>query len=183
MATFSQRIGLTAATNPIQIESMSIPLRNSIWNLALVIVDETEITLPGWCVIAAKGFFKLPIDEVPQHAYYSSLKWLKENFAALSWAQVYEYSEFLAEKIPPLVFERNRYTTDNLRTHSLHNRFNGIFESECSGYRFVGGILVPISNPAEVGEISTALQTTSRPELNGAHVHISSAMDLLAKKT
>lgn len=69
-----------------------------------------------------------------------------------------------------------------MRRERIQGVFNRVFEEELSAYRFVGGELIPLSGPAEVAAIEGALATTSRTGLNGAHAHISAALQLLAKR-
>lgn len=64
----------------------------------------------------------------------------------------------------------------------LEKIFNVIFEREMSGYRFIAGVLAPISNPAETTEIAGAIEMTSRIGLDGAHHHLQTALSMLAKK-
>ncbi len=59
---------------------------------------------------------------------------------------------------------------------------NGILERELSGYRFVQGVLVPISDPAEVLAIEQASQAAAKAGLQGAHEHIATALGLLGRK-
>jgi hypothetical protein len=51
-----------------------------------------------------------------------------------------------------------------------------------SGYRFISGELVPISNPAETTEIAGAIDKAARTGLDGAHDHLRAALALLARK-
>ncbi len=175
MTRFSQRIGAAVTPSIIQLETMSDALRNSIWNFIVSLFDEGE---SGWWAIAeqsAQFFFKVPVDELP---VYNILRrdWIKARFYEMPWYGVYDYAEFIADW-----HERARRGT-NMRRERIHGVFNRVFEEELSAYRFVGGELVPLSGPAEVAAIEGALATTSRTGLNGAHAHISAALQLLAKR-
>jgi len=64
----------------------------------------------------------------------------------------------------------------------LEELFNIIFEQELSGYRFISGKLAPISSPAEIAEISGAIEATGRAGLDGTHEHLRAALTLLGKK-
>lgn len=175
MKRFSQRIGAVEATSVIQLESMSQPLRNSLWNFIVSLFDDGDT---GWWRIAelsSQFFFKLPIDELPSYNHRRQ-EWIKKHFFAMPWYEVYDFVEFIvqwAEKAR----DRPRYRSDQLRVV-----FNRVFEEELSGYRFVGDELAPLSNPAEVQALESALATTSRVGLVGAHAHISTALQLLAKR-
>ena len=175
MKRFSQRIGAVDTPSIIQLESISDALRNSIWNFLVSLFDEGE---SGWWRIAeisAQFFYKVPVDELP--AYNLRRRdWLKARFYDLPWYEVYDYVEFIVEW-----YERAN-VRQKFRKDRLLAIFNHMFEEELSGYRFVGGELAPLSSPAEVASIESALSTTSATGLAGAHAHISSALRLLAKR-
>lgn len=175
MKRFSQRIGAVEAPTIIQLESISTPLRNSIWNFLVSLFEEGE---SGWWHISelsSQFFFKLPVDELPSYNHRRQ-EWLKKQLYAASWYAVYDYIEFVVEW-----YERSK-VRQRYRKDQLCLVFNRIFEEELSGYRFVGGELVPISSQAEVSAIESALSTTSATGLAGAHAHIVGALQLLAKR-
>lgn len=175
MKRFSQRIGATDAPSIIQLESISGALRNSVWNFMVSLFEEGQA---GWFRItelASQYFFKLPVDDLPR-VNQRRREWLKRQFYALTWYEVYDFIEFVvdgyARSTSHPKFNQNR----------LRSAFNDMFEEELSGYRFVGGELVPISSSAEVAEVEMALLTTSATGLAGAHAHIAAALRLLAKR-
>jgi hypothetical protein len=175
MKRFSQRIGVVEAPSVIQLETISEPLRNSIWNLLVSLFGGGE---SGWwhiAELASQFFFKLPVDELP---IYNNRRreWLKDHFYGMPWYEVYDFVEFVAEW-----YERAE-VSQKYQKDQLHAIFNHLFEEELSGYRFVGGELVPLSSPAEVAAIESALSTTLTTGLAGAHAHITSALRLLAKR-
>lgn len=175
MKRFSQRIGAVDAPSIIQIDSISDPLRNSIWNFLITLFDGSN---SGWWRIAensAQFFFKVPKDELPTHDF-DQRDWLKAHFYDLPWYGVYDYVEFIVEW-----YERSA-VGQRVRKDQLLIVFNQIFEEELSGYRFVGGELAPLSNRAEVASIESALSVTTATGLGGAHAHIADALRLLAKR-
>jgi hypothetical protein len=175
MKRFSERIGAVETPSIIQLESVSAPLRNSIWNL---LVSLFEIGEDGWWHIAelsCQFFYKLPVDELPPYNY-RRMEWLKKQFFALPWYGVYDYIEFV------VAWYGRTKVRQQFRKDQLPLVFNRIFENELSGYRFVGGELVPISSQAEVSAIESALSITSATGLAGAHAHIAAALQLLAKR-
>lgn len=175
MTRFSQRIGAVAAPSIIQLESISDQLRNSAWNLIVSFFGEGEM---GWWRIAelsSQFYFKLPVDELPPYNHKRQ-EWIKKRFYAMTWYEVYDYIEFVVEWYE-LSGVRQKY-----RTEQLHKVFNRVLEEELSGYRFLGGELVPLSSPAEVAAIESALATTSTTGLAGAHAHILAALRLLAQR-
>lgn len=104
------------------------------------------------------------------------MEWIKERVYGMTWYEVYDFVEFVAEW-----YEKSR-SYPKERKAQIQAVFNRILETELSGYRFIQGELAPISNPAEVSEIEGALSTTARHGLAGAHAHISTAIQLLAKR-
>lgn len=146
MKRFSQRINAAEPPSIIQLESISDPLRNSIWNLVVSLFNEGE---SGWWRIAeisSQFFFKLPTDELP--AYNLRRRgWLKKQFYELHWYEVYDYIEFVVEWYPKAVHHQK------FRKDQLQSIFNRIFEDELSGYRFVNGELAPISSPVELATV------------------------------
>lgn len=175
MKRFSQRIGAVETQSIIQLETMSDTLRNTIWNFILSLFDEGE---SGWQQIvesSALFFFKLPIDELPIYNKQRR-EWIKKLFYRMQWYEVYDYAEFIAENSERI----NSQTI--MRRDRIHAVLNRIFAEELSGYRFVAGELVPLSGPEEIAAIENALAVTSTSGLSGAHTHISTALQLLAKR-
>lgn len=175
MKRFSQRIGAVETQSIIQLETMSDTLRNTIWNFIVSLFDEGE---SGWQQIvesSALFFFKLPIDELPIYNKQRR-EWIKKLFYRMQWYEVYDYAEFIAENSERIngqtIMQRDR----------IHAVLNRIFEEELSGYRFVAGELVPLSGPEEIAAIENALAVTSTSGLSGAHTHISTALQLMAKR-
>ncbi len=143
----------------IQLESMSQPLRNSIWNYIVSLFDDGD---SGWLRIAelsSQFFFKLPVDELPPYNHRRQ-EWLKKQFYSLTWYGVYDFVEFIVDWYEK-ARDRQRDRKDQLRAV-----FNRILEEELSGYRFVGDELAPLSNPAEVAGLP--LSSTSGPKASRA---------------
>lgn len=175
MKRFSQRIGAAEAPSIVQLESVSETLRNSIWNYIVSLFNFGD---SGWWRIAetsAQFFFKVPTDELPRYNHRRH-EWIKKRFYEMAWYEVYDYIEFIVEWYKDSAPQR-KFTNEQLRSV-----FNHIFEEELAGYRFIGEELAPISSPAEVASIESALSTTSATGLAGAHIHIASALRLLAKR-
>ncbi|MEW5930008.1 MAG: AbiJ-NTD4 domain-containing protein [Gemmatimonadota bacterium] len=170
---FSQRIGLTSREPIVQIEDMSLALRNSLWNVLYQRVEASnEQRWKPFARLVASDFLKVPSDEIPMY-FYQCRDWVKDAFFRLTWYQVYDfvefvvheaYSMFLADKGPLIV------------------HLNQVLEREGSGYRFIAGILSPISNPSELAAVSEAYATTARVGLSGANEHLSTALALLSKR-
>lgn len=175
MKKFSERIGAAEIPCIIQLDTMSVALRNSIWNLIFSLIDNRP---GGWYAVAdfsAQFFFKLPVDEIPPYDN-PRRDWIKKQLFNRKWYEVYDYAEFIADNYEQLI------KPSNVNRKVIQSMFNSVFIEERSGYRFLAGELVPISASEEVAAIESALATTSKTGLLGAHVHISTALQLLAKK-
>ncbi len=174
--SFSERIGIAAPTPELQLTDMNDALRNSIWNVIHSLFDVYQSNY--WTSLAewtAHHFRKVPVDELPPYDY-RCMEWIKSYFMSLSWNRKYEFVEFVVKNYEQI----QRYPKH--RRGDLERMFNGIFEREMSGYRFISGVLAPISNPAESAEISDAIRATTHSGLDGARHHLHTALSLLAKK-
>ncbi len=159
----------------LQTEGMNDPLRNSIWNFIHSLYESQHdywIPLAKW---VAQFFRKVPVDDLPYHDY-ECRKWVKAYFFSLPWYGVYDFVEFVVDN------HQNILKQPAYNREKFEKIFNVIFEREISGYRFISGVLAPISNPAETTEIAGAIEMTSRIGLDGAHHHLQAALSLLAKK-
>lgn len=175
MNKFSERIGAVEVPRIVQTDSISTPLRNSLWNFVVSLYNDGE---SGWWSIAealAQFLFKLPVDELPVYNIRRR-EWIKERFYALKWYEVYDFAEFIARNHSK-VCEHTRWHKE-----SIERVLNTIFEQELSGYRFLGGELVPISNPAEAAAIDEALDASARSGLGGVHAHLVASLQLLGKR-
>jgi hypothetical protein len=94
----------------------------------------------------------------------------------MKWFQVYDFLEFIAEN------HEHMFEDPELRRAEIENIVNDLFERELSGYRFISGVVAPISNLAETSEISSAIESTARNGLAGAHQHLQTALTLLGRK-
>ena len=158
----------------LQLSSMSDALRNSVWNFLHSLYHTGE---SGWWEPAetlAQWFFKVPVDELP---IYNDRRreWIKDKFYALEWHQAYDFIEFMA-------LDQGKRRFSDLNVEAMHRVFNKIFETEHSGYRFLGGELAPISSIAEVEAIDEAMAITKAGGLPGAHTHLKTALHLLGKR-
>jgi hypothetical protein len=146
---------------------MSDELRNSLWNFIVSMFESSDgdwISAARWI---AKYFRKVPVDELP-HYDIRCRDWIKAYFFGLHWYEVYDLIEFFADSYMSIL----RYGP--LNQEKIHTVCNKLFEREFSGYRFIAGVLAPISNPAETAEISSAIEITSRVGLSqsGPWIHL-----------
>jgi hypothetical protein len=120
-------------------------------------------------------FTKTPVDDLPSNTY-SKKQWIRKRYDAMSWHEVYNFIEFLAEH-SGIVLTRQAGPNGY-----LIERFNNVLEQEHSGYRFVADMLTPITNELETTEIEDAIHSTESAALNGANEHLRTAITLLGQK-
>lgn len=172
---FSERVGIVEKVHNIQTESMSVELRNSLWNF---IHSQYQSEYGYWGPLAkfvAQFFRKVPVDELPYQDHLCR-QWVKTYFFGLDWYEVYDIIEFIVKNCTRIL-ERPPYSSER-----LEQIYNQILASELSGYRFVAGVLAPISSSAESSAIEEALENSSAKGLSGARSHIETALKLLGRK-
>lgn len=161
---FSERIGAVKPPEGLLVDSISESLRNSIWNVIHRDFSGPDDARPV-AVRFAREFFKLPTDDVPGASWHA-IQWLKTRIYRLPWYGMYEVAEYLASKYTP----------------AYAKTFNAIFEEERSGYRFVNGLIVPITSPTEKAGIEEAVASAYGAGLDGAGIHLSAAITALSQK-
>jgi hypothetical protein len=173
---FSERIGAVETPHTLQMEGMNDALRNSLWNYLHSLFESQYEYWRSFARSLANHFRKTPVDDLPYYDH-DCRKWVKEYFYSLKWHEVYDIIEYVTENYRRIVNYPGDKNRDNLQKIA-----NFYFERELSGFRFVAGVLVPISSVAETSEITGALEATSRKGLDGAREHLHTALTLLAKK-
>jgi hypothetical protein len=171
---FSERMGYREQ-RPIQIESMDLAVRNGLFNVArdfLLVglaknINERRLSVErfnkAWSL-----FFKLPLHTSP--ANYAGDKdateFIYKYFKEADWNRVYDFVEFLVEQ----------------SRGGLASAFNEVLEREVSGYRILKGIVIPISDSAQIDAIRSGLEASAADPLRGAHEHLASSLRLLSNR-
>jgi hypothetical protein len=182
---FSQRIGVTSAPKALQLHEINDALRNSLWNVLYELYDEYEKNY--WRLVAlhvAKNFRKVPADSVPYHNS-DCRKWLREYFFSLNWHYTYEFIEFIVsghESMTRQHVHRDYYSSHRLSKAKLLLQINVVLQRELSGYRFISGVLSPVSDETEAQAIVEAAQAAESGGLSGAKEHLHTALVNLGKK-
>lgn len=176
---FSERVGAREPPKQIQLESMDDALRASLWNEVAAVFEDVSVRAAR---ALARNLFKTPADEVPD-SESRAYTWMRNHFFEGAWHQVYDIVEYLGVNVDAICNVPTPYQNfyRDQRTDFL-NRLNFILERELSGYRFIRGQLVPISNPAEVDAIEEAASNTAAAGLKGAQRHIFAALGFLGQK-
>ncbi len=161
---------------------MDDALRASLWNEIMV---RFSVGNKHWGAAAqaiAKFHLKIPTDTVSEYND-AGYKWVREQFFAASWHEAYDLLEFLVQNVDricdPPSYRPSYYQTQR---HAFMQAVNQILETELSAYRFIGGSLVPISNPTEVAAIEGAIAGGAAAGLAGVHAHLQSSLENLGRK-
>lgn len=181
---FSERFGYRKVRESIQLESIDEPLRNALWNVLKIHVwDNAQSSsgmYPGYylskdsnpdlnrlCQRLWFHFFKEPLDQLDQD-WTKVLKQLRQYFFGSAWYEVYDFIEFVG---------------DNYSRHQFRDQFvaacNAVLECEVSGYRFVDGLISPITEQEQLDEIGQALERDAGP----VHTHLRRALELLSDRS
>lgn len=175
---FSDRIGATVPRSIVQIGSMDVPLRTAIWNDLSFCLDLAPDDVKSWFWTArwvASHEFDLPTD-TPK-VVHSSRQWLRETMLeSASWYEVYNVIEYLAERMATL-------TKGKMDEENFVLIINGTLVRHMAGYRFIGGVLTPISDEREVATIHEALENAGATDrFRRAREHLDTALTLISKK-
>jgi hypothetical protein len=154
---------------------MNDELRNTIWNfIDWVIRREGGRSLTAPIQFIGAHFFKAACHQIPNGSFYEAQDWFWERYREMLWYGVYDLLEFVIEHSP-------NFSPIN-RTRELQANANELLEREVSAYRFVEGILSPISDKVEVQAIEEAVTKADEAGLTGVHTHIDTALRMLGKK-
>ena len=168
---FSQRMGI-APIKSIQISSMDEDLRNSLWNAfyqiyELVLLEKGRGRLDISCDQFFKKiwikFLKPPVDTI-LYTPEQNINLIRNFFYDSDWTYPYRLIEFIV---------------NNFDDGSLQSFFNKILGEDCSGYRFIDGILSPIIEEQDVQEIEAVI---SDDNYVGVSTHIKTALRMLSDR-
>lgn len=174
---FSQRIGKKPVRDALQIESMDADLKNSIWNLLHTAYldglgfhySDSSSHIKKFIETLWRDFFKAQLDNIPLRGAAVSEQIKKWLFKA-EWYEVYDLLEFTTRFDCTETF------------FGLEQSANDVLKREVAGYRFVEGVLVPISNEAELAEIEAAIRDSRASSLSGVSEHIQIALAKLSHR-
>lgn len=172
---FSERMGLRQARTAIQVDFMDAALRAGLWNVFEPMFvsslsssnQQRQRTAERHMRGLWDEFFKLPIDEAPEHAT-TARDILKPVFLGGEYLTVYDLIEFTVER------------HGGEFGHQLGPEYNRVLEREMSGYRFVGDSLSPVSNEHELQAIEEGLQLGGA--FSAAAAHLDAALRMLSDR-
>jgi hypothetical protein len=147
---------------------MNEDLRNSLWN-ALVLFYFGNVNIKrNLLALLWVFYFKKPID-LYKSRFTLVFEETKKYFFSCEWYEVYDLIEFIANNYP-----------DNQVNLNFMQFCNSILERESSAYRFVSGIIAPITSEIEIAQIEESLEKTK--SLKGVHAHLKRALELLSDR-
>lgn len=173
---FSERIGLIKAKDSIQLDYIDDDLRNGLWNaFQLFYLDKINSEWLGQTNYSLffkdlwHKFFKLPLDTLDNSTYRTKAQ-LRRWFFDWKWFEIYDFLEFVSNT-------KSKTNTDEFTLFC-----NNILEQEISAYRFVNGLIAPITNELEIKEIDSAIENAENKNLKGVKTHLESALRKLSDR-
>nr|WP_045737671.1 hypothetical protein [Xanthomonas sp. MUS 060] len=176
--TFSERLGFKEPRTLAQVEEMDAALRNGLWNVLYSTFFDTahndgheHVSRLIWQL-----YFKKPIDSRPSERgmfdgqYRADFDEVRACFFGWEWNEVYDFVEFMVG-----LSRKLGLTKDPSRFIKM---LKYVLETECSGYRLLGDIFVPIVDPHELDEVNKALSDS----FSESQKHIASALQLMADR-
>ena len=165
MSVFSQRYGYSEDQG-IQYERVGKRLRNRLWNNFFAAEydarpfsrDDDSLTNIEHLMDGLGLTFNIPRSSTARAANAKKLK--EYVFDETKWYLIYD------------LIERYVGLFDKTTQRELCKEFNEILEDECSGYRFVKGLITPITNREEIKTIEKATNT----KYSAVNTHISNCL-------
>lgn len=180
--SFSQRIGKTPISKVMQIESIDEDLKNTLWN-----TYSEYLFTP---IINSLGDYRIIFTDAIWHNFFKKtldIKPLKFKESLYSfffspeteWYKIYDFIEFSSKYL--LAFSKregiyNKYS-------NFIDKTNQILKKENSAYRFINGVIAPITNSYEIQELLEAIEKVIPfTSLNGVNVHLTTSLKFLSYK-
>jgi len=180
---FSERMGYTKPKEVIQYEYIDKDLQNGLWNILISFYIPSKYSnyyfsqIPQQYTDLYKSIWihslKNRLDEFP--SLQSLFKKHIESifYGNTNWYELYDLLEDFFK-------HSNILEWNNVTQNSFVHTINKILKRELSGYRFINGLFVPITNEQEIESIEEAITNTE--EYNNITIHLNKALDLLSDK-
>lgn len=180
---FSERHGYKKVREIVQIESIDELLKNSLWSIlkahiwdrvreskeghgGYIISKNVNTATYVFCQKLWFNYFKYPLDDLGRD-WSKVLDRLRGNFFTCEWYEVYDFIEFCANNYGPHGFQKN-----------FTGSCNAALEKEMSAYRFIDGLISPITKQEQLDEIEKALEESRGP----VYVHLRRSLELLSNR-
>lgn len=173
---FSERKGFSIqAKGIIQTNSISDPLRNSLWNVLYKNYfshprfrsggRSDEPWIYAYVEYLYSNLYKLPIDRILGTSYDRLFDEIRRRYFECEWFGVYDFLETTIEHLG-----------SPARLEAL---LNEVLERELAGYRLISGRFVDVTDPQEVRALDEAL---SDDTYLGVQAHLRSALEHLSRR-
>ena len=171
MTSFSERHGYRPDRSQVfQFEEMDDRLRNTIWNFLgeYFFTDAFErhaerIISGVWINAIGKPFDELLMFGRLETEYAREV--VSNWYFKAAWHEIYDVLE---------------YVLRNTSSKSDQHMANAILSREGAAYRFIGGVIAPITNEDELAEVEDALQRTG--PFDAASQHIKQAVNHISDR-
>ena len=157
MSTFSERYGYVV--KPLQLESMTIELRNRIWNIYRCEICNDIAVIDSHYLEEIMDACGLSYTSVYDNADLDkNLAVFRKWYDQAEWYRIYDFVEIYLAFLP----------TKDL-SDAIDN-FNGVLSAENAGYRVIGRQVVPITNLGEGEKESLLCSQTNIYEQQRLHI-------------
>ena len=182
MERFSDRIGVTKQKNVLQTDSIDKELQVKIWNFIYAIflnkfnrrfINDTDPSILGLAGNIWGNFFFEKADEFP-FASSEYIAFIKYRYFNLQWFEIYNFLEFVLQN-----YTRVYQVKDG--NSNLMNDCNIFLMQELSGFRFIQGRFLPISNDNEIEAVNKVFTVSDK--FSPVKAHMAQAISLLSDKT
>lgn len=187
MVSFLQRMGHKPMQKALQIDTLDDELRAGIWNLLTKALWERWEPRPRGYEMYSRNADAVEVEHLVERLWAShfgepidTMPEFKERYGRAESA--YERLRTVILTGPPLqaldlLDAIVRFSREAWR-ENLCKALNFIFIQQSCGYRFVDQLLVPVTAPAEIEAIETALEKSTK----AVREHLSTALALLADR-
>jgi len=171
--SFSERHGFKKPKQ-IQISSLDTETRHSLWNVYSkyifanryrYVYDDSGLNRFAHALF--EGFYKLPINNIPSLTDTFIANELK-FFQNADWFEVLDIVEFICGQL------EEEYKAGFISAVNL------VLEREKSAFRFIGGVLAPLSSETDIDEINLAISQNDK--FKSVSAHIAAALSLFSAK-
>lgn len=191
MALFSERFGFVKSRQILQLEEANEELRIGIYNMLRKLLDDLHdgAIVDSVCKELWTVQWHLVLDTFP---YYPSefYKKLHHRIMDGEWFVSYDLIEFFFEEIKKAIafesasfgfgYEYDYEASRSAFEEEFTETVNSVLKREGSGYRFLNGLVVPITNESEIASIEQSL--CDGKGVSGASDHIQRSLTLISKK-
>lgn len=171
----------------LQFESMDSGLRNNLWN-ALKVVCWDGVYRPSGTYGSSDTDLGAEINRQYKHLCERIwVRYFKDSLETLGtdWDEVLARlrSHFFNEAEWNQVFDFIEFVANNFADNEFRDQFtsfcNKVLEAEMSAYRFVDGVITPITNEIEID----AIESAAHSGFSGVDQHMRLALEKLSNKT